>query len=345
MYLDNVVFTGSYPGDVYVANTDGTDKTKLASQVPLDTAFNMAFAGETAVLSGVLSGDIDATSGTLESFAAPTWTATVIATGVSGSFVTNPANTALLALTASGLTVFPLAGGAPVVVDPNGIAGLFTSDGSAVVYTSTDTALLRSPATKSQPTTLVAGGFPSVVALSANDALALGTVSPSQFSGPGQGQNLYLASATAAGAAETLSMTANLGSYTASTPIATGSPVFTTDASHVLFGSNPTLSGLATLNVSLPSGTTTQSFSGVWLFQPTTGGQVVFDDHYVPTGGVGSNGSADIEWLDTTKTNAPTVLVSQADANFYVTTDMATLVYSWSYLKGGMGGIWTLPLP
>lgn len=345
LYLDNVVFTGSYPGDVYVANTDGTGKTKLASQVPLDTVFNMAFAGETALVSGVFSGDVDATAGTLEAFAAPTWTPTTIATDVVGAFVTNPANTAALALTASGLAVYPLAGGQPVVIDPNGVAGMFTSDGSAVVYTSMATALLRSPSTAGQPTMLVASGFPSLVGLSPGDAWALGTVPPTQLLGPGQGQNLYLASATSVGSAQTLSMTANLASYTSSTPLGTGSPVFTADASHVLFESDPTLTGLTTLHVSLPNGASGQTFGGVWAFQPTTAGQVVFDDHYVPTGGVGSNGSADVEWLDTTKATPPTVLVSQADANFYVTADMKTLVYSWSYLKGSSGGVWTLPLP
>jgi hypothetical protein len=92
-------------------------------------------------------------------------------------------------------------------------------------------------------------------------------------------------------------------------------------------------------------GSPTLTFDGTWSFFPTSLGKVVFDDHYDPAGGVGSNGTADIEWLDTTNGAAPTVLVSQADANFFVTADHATVVYSWSYLHGQGGGIWSLPVP
>ena len=35
----------------------------------------------------------------------------------------------------------------------------------------------------------------------------------------------------------------------------------------------------------------------------------------------------------------------EADANFFVTADHATIVYSWSYLHGQGGGIWSLPVP
>jgi hypothetical protein len=343
LYLDNLVFTGSAPGDVYVANTDGSGKTKLVAGAQLDAAFNMAFAGETAVVSAALPGDAGEGGATLQAFTPPSWTGATLAVGLQGAFTTNPAGTAVLAQTGSGLSVVSLTGGpgAAVTLDANGVGGLFTSDGQTVVYTSIAASLMSSPSSHAQPTMLVPSGFPSLVGLSPDNAWALGTVAFGA-AGPGQGADLYVASATAAGTAETLSMTASLGSAGTSTPVP---PVFTADASHLVFSSDPTLTGLSTLHVALPSGANPRTFPDVWFFQPTTAGKIVFDDGYDPTGGVGSNGTADIESLDTTSAAAPTVLVSQADANFFVTADQKTLVYSWSFLSGKSAGIWTLPLP
>ncbi len=338
IFLDNVVFTGSYPGDVYVANTDGSGKTKIVAGAQLDAEFNFAFAGETALVSAVTGADAGA-GVTLQAFSAPAWAPVTLGTGLPGTFVTNNAGTAVLAQTAAGLDVFSLDGTAPVLIDPAGVAGLFTSDGTAVVYTSSSNALLRSSVAAGPPTPLVPTGFPSLAGLSPDNAWALGTVATAGFAGPGQGSDLYVASATAAGTAQTLSMTANVGPYS------TANPLFTADASHLVFASDTTLTGLSTLHVSLPGGADASTYTDVWSFEPTVGSKLVFNDDYDPAGGVGSNGTADIEWLDTSKTAPKTVLVSQADANFFVTADHATLVYSWSYLPTKSGGIWTLPIP
>jgi len=294
LYLDNLVFTGSYPGDVYVVSTDGTGKTKLVPGAQLDAAFDMAFAGETAVVSSVTSAS--AAAPTLQAFAAPAWTATTLGTGGTaggGSFTTNAAGTTVLMQATAGLEVFSLAGAPPVLIDPMGIAGLFTSDGASVVYTTAANALLRSPALASNPTMLVPAGFPMLTGLSPDDAWALGTVGGAAAGNPQLGSDLYAASATAESAAQTLSMTANMGLYTG-----TGGPLFTADASHVMFASDTTLTGLSTFHVALPTGAGARTFSGVWTFLPTSAGKLVFNDDYDPAGGVGSNGTADIEGLD-----------------------------------------------
>jgi hypothetical protein len=345
LYLDNLVFTGSEPGDVFVANIDGTGKTKIFPGAQLDTGFNMLFAGETAVVSAAGPGDASIGNVVTEAFAPPSWSMTTLASGGQGAISADSTGTSVLVETESGLSVYPIAGGAPILIDPNGVGGTFTSNGSAVVYTSIATALLSSPATAAQPTMLVPSGFPNLIGLSPDNSWALGTVATAGFLGPGEGVDLYLASATALGPAQTLSMTANLGGYGYGVTGGQGAPVFTADSSHVLFGTDPTLTGLATLQFASPSGSSGPTFAGVWSFLPTTAGQVLFDDDYDPAGGVGANGSADIQWLDTNGSAASKVLVSQADANFFVTPDQTTLVYSWSYLSGKGGGVWTLRLP
>ena len=51
------------------------------------------------------------------------------------------------------------------------------------------------------------------------------------------------------------------------------------------------------------------------------------------------------EVVDLSSSAAPTVLVSQAYANFLVTSDQKTLVYSWNFAPGPLAGLWTMPVP
>jgi hypothetical protein len=339
IYLDQCALSVGGACDIDLANTDGSGHTVLVPHASVETTLSTAFAGETAVVgaSDLRVGDAGASGVSLETFTLPSWTRATLATDLDlgGNLVLNPANTEVLAAAASGLAIYPVSGAQLTVVDPNGITGLFTHDGVDVVYsTASAELLLATPDAGSL--TLASSGFPNPLALSPDNAWALGTVlSPPVSATSGDySADLYFASATAPGATSTLSRTANVNDVG-----------FTLDASQVVFLSDTSSLGLSNLHVNAVSGGGSQTYPGVWSFLTVTGSKLAFNDDYRPTGGVGVNGTADIEWLDTASSEAPSLLVSQADASFFVTADGKTLVYSWSYLSGHQAGIWTVALP
>jgi hypothetical protein len=335
VFFDAVDFaTGITAGDVYVASADGTGKTKLASAIQLQDPFSTAFAGDVAVVSWSVAPVGTAGGATLQTFAAPQWSGITLATGVVDGFSVNPAGTLVLGSTQGGLSVYPVDGGAPTLIDAAGVSGLFTGDGMGVVYVSATNALVRSPIAAPNPMTLVASGFEDLAALSPDGAWALGDFL-GNLANP-TSTDLLLASATSEGEAQTLSMTAN---------VVLSPNFFTADSSHVIYASDTTAAGLSNFYALPVGGTAPQALGTIWTYYPVGAAKVVFNDHYNPVGGVGTNGVADIEWVDTTQSVAPTLLVSQADANFFTTIDRTQLVYSWSYLADSKAGIWTLAIP
>ena len=339
-YLDDVNFSGIASCDVAVVHADGTGRTTLLSGVDIEAPVFIAFAGETAVVAVTLVNPTSpgASGVPLEAFVPPSWTSSTLAPAVlqSGAFIVNPAGTALLAQTSAGLSVLSLDGSANLL-DAAGVSGLFTSDGTSVVYVTGGGALSRIDLGSMAKTPLVPSEFPALLALSPDGTWATGTVTapPSNEATQQISADLYLASAVSPGTAQTLSTTANTA-----VP-----PAFTVDSSQALFVTDTSSGGLSNLQVHGVGDGTTRTFPGVWIFFQSGAGKVVFNDDYRPTGGVGSSGTADIEWLDTTQAAPPRVLVSQADANFFLTPDGTALVYSWSYASGHPAGIWTLPLP
>jgi hypothetical protein len=338
-YLDDVNFSGIASCDIAVVQADGTGRTTLLSGVDIEAPVSIEFAGETAVVAATLLQPASPGAGVpLQTFVPPSWTSSTLAPAVlqSGAFMVNPAGTALLAQTSAGLSVLSLDGSANLL-DAAGVSGLFTSDGTSVVYVTGGGALSRVDLGSMAKTPLVPSEFPALLALSPDGTWATGTVTapPSNEATQQISADLYLASAASPGTAQTVSTTANTAVV----------PAFTVDSSHALFVTDTSSGGLSNLQVHGVGDGTTRTFPGVWTFFQAEAGRVVFNDDYRPTGGVGSSGTADIEWLDTTQAAPPKVLVSQADANFFVTPDGATLVYSWSYASGHPAGIWTLPLP
>ena len=82
----------------------------------------------------------------------------------------------------------------------------------------------------------------------------------------------------------------------------------------------------------------------VWQANATTGAKVLYNDNYVPGGPL--YGYADIEALDLSTTAAATKLVTAADANYYVTADMTTILYSFSACPNlGAPGVYKLAAP
>jgi hypothetical protein len=341
VYLDNMNYSGNGSADVVVVQPDGTGRTTLAPSIAIEMPAAFVFAGETVVTAVAPAYPLDGgipVYGPLEAFTPPSWTASTLAPQVfpGGVYTTNAAGTLVLAAAAGGLTVVSVPGAAATLVDPNGAEGTFTSDGAGVVYTTQSGALERFALGPSTVTELAASGFPALLSLSPDGNWAVGTVQ-SPPTNPATQQistDLYFASASSPGSVQTLSTTANVSP----------SPSFTADSSHLVFVSDTSSLDTSTLHVVPASGSGT-AFPGVWSFDIAGGGHIVFNDDYRSIGGVGANGTADIEWLDTMQSAAPTLLVSQADATFFLTADQKTLVYSWSYQSGQPAGVWALALP
>jgi hypothetical protein len=254
-------------------------------------------------------------------------TPAVLATAAQPGFAVDRAGTKVLVATASGLFVHPIAGGAGTSIDAAGAIGLFTPDGSAVVYTTSAKALRRaslgaSPAT----TTLVANGFSEVLAISPDGSWVLGDQSRA-----GQTSDMFLASTSAAGSATALS---------SATTAALFGDAFTADSSRALFYTNVS-KGVGTFNAQATSGgAPTALGSNVWENYAATGTKVVFNQNYDRT-----NQLADIAVADVASTAPATVLVTQADAYFFLSPARDKVVYSWSDQPGGQEGVWVAPVP
>ena len=148
---------------------------------------------------------------------------------------------------------------------------------------------------------------------------------------------MYLASTIAAGTPMTISATPNA---------TVNGDAFTADSTHVLYASsNDVCTGAATFSAfPVNGGSPTQLGHDVWSNWSTTGAKVVFNDHYVATGGL-RFGRADIESVDLATGSTPTLVVSQADAVIDLSPARDQLVYSWSVQPGALAGIYVTPAP
>jgi hypothetical protein len=82
-----------------------------------------------------------------------------------------------------------------------------------------------------------------------------------------------------------------------------------------------------------------------WLAGTLSTSKVTYNDNYVAGGPI--YGYADIETIDLgASTPTPTKLVTGADADYYVTADLSTIVYSFSACPNlGTPGVYTVPAP
>ena len=351
-FLDGVDATGS-TGAIAVAGSDASGKATLVSSVDLtnnNCVPSMLYGGAHVVASYCLvaAGDAGAADAgadaavnvnvaTVSSFTTPSWTPVSIATNVTSSIAVDAAGTKVLVNGAAGTVAYPIGGGTAVTIDATGALGVLTSspgaltkDGSHVVYPTPATALERAPTTApAAPTQLdAARKFGDVLGFSPDENWAIGALTAGA-----QGQSdLYLASATTAGSAITLSA--------ASTSQLFGD-AFTVDSSHALFYT-AIKQGAGTLNALAVTGGGAPTVLGtaVWEDFATSGAKVIYNDNYNRT-----TGSADLRSVDTSTTATPALVVTQADGNFFLNTAKSTLIYTWSYQTGASAGLWTLPAP
>ncbi|HEY2509351.1 MAG TPA: hypothetical protein VGI39_00720 [Polyangiaceae bacterium] len=346
LYFDGVDANAT-TGNLYAAATDGTGAMQLVAGVDLQgnvCAPSIQFGGTTAVAAYCLasagagadagSGDDGGTAvenvATVATYAAPGWKATSLSTTAQPIFTVDPKGTTVLVTTAAGLLAYPAAGGSPVTIDATGTAGgLLTNDGSHAIYTTSASALVRAATTSPPgPTTLsAAGSFASVYGLSPDENWTAG-------SSPANGGNdLFLASATTAGTATSLS-----------TAAAIGGDLFTADSSHVLYFTNVS-KGSGTLTASPTAGGSPVTLgTGAIYDLATKAGKVVFSDNFNRQGG--TQGTADLRSFDTAAGGSSTLLVSLADPYVFLSTEKDKIVYTWSdYPNSASAGLWVIPAP
>jgi hypothetical protein len=200
-----------------------------------------------------------------------------------------------------------------------------------VIYTTPATALKRSTVASPSPITLAATGFAGLRAKSPDEKWLLGytTLNVATDLSP---TDLYLTSATVAGTPTTLSAMPTAGLF--------GSDGFTADSSHAIYYTD-IANGVGTFYAIAPSGGTPVTVAtNVWLHYAATGSKVVFNDNYDE-----GTSAADIRVADTALTAPSTLVVSLADADFFVAGTKDKVVYTWKYLAGSMAGLWVKSIP
>jgi hypothetical protein len=337
-------------GTLSVAAIDGSNKTPLVSSV--DLAGNvcnlmLSFAGDDAVAGYCVTESdagavLDSGAGanlniaTVSAFSPPGWTRSQFIVGAQPGIVTDPAGSKFVLVGPNGTAAYPLDGGAPVTIDPNGelgaengTPGLLADDAGTLVYTTTSQALQRASTTAPpNPTQLAPSGFADVMALSPNQSWVIGTLDTSDY----PAIDLYLVSLTAPGAVTTLASTASA---------TISGDAFTADSSRALYLTTLLSNGSGALNAKPVAGGTPSVInpSAVTVFSPS-GTKVVFAGNFDANSGI-----ADILVGDVSTTAAPTVLVSAADPSPRMNAAKTTIVYSWSYQPGALSGIWALSVP
>ena len=218
-----------------------------------------------------------------------------------------------------------------------GTRGAFTGDGQHVVYVAGGAVSLAASTGGTPTPLLAAAGYQGILALSPDDKWVLAGKTTAMDGVGDTLSDLFLGSITAAGAATAV----------ASMPTAAlfGDP-FTADSSHLVYTASVT-NGTGTLtSVPTAGGSPVSLGSSIWTNSSSTAAKVVFSTNFTQGGGGGGNGEADLEAVDTSAAApAPTLLVTQADAFFYLDAAKSKVVYSWSYLPDSTAGVWVLPLP
>jgi hypothetical protein len=258
------------------------------------------------------------------------------------TFVINTAGTELLVIGDPGLEAFSLAAldsGAPTpkLIDANAVGSvLFTPDGLSTIYETGTPSMLRSLIATPNPTTLQAT-FLGIYGISPDGTHVLGleNVDPT---GNTSNTDLFLASATTNAAAKSL--------VPGTTALSVGD-VFTTDSSHALYedqsGAVPTLNSYA-VNGAAP--TVLAQNPQLVLGTGTSSSVVLFTNNPFASLTLSNGaGTADIYTVDTAMAAAPTLLVSQANAGFGLTSGRDKIAYAWNVQAGPKAGLYVATLP
>jgi hypothetical protein len=331
------------PATLTVSTSDGKTQTPLVPGVDLtdQSCFPPAvqFVDDTLIAQYCIipsandAGVTPPETATIVAFTAPSFAPVVMGTTFqppAGPVQVDPKVTVALLPSPSGtgLSLYPLAGGSPVTVDPNGVSGFFTPTGD-ILYTTTSGALMRYVAASGMTTPLVPSGVLAAFDLSPDGNWVQAANKQNSTTGL---TNLLLASATTPGAATSIVST--------TTASAEG---FTADSAYSLFGTNfPMDFGAVTydLNASKTSG-------GAPAKVLSVAGQVLATGSSKLVCGTNQSkttGAVDMVGVDLSTTAGPTTLVTQTDPNLFLTSTNQ-VVYSWYCNENAMAGVWTLTPP
>jgi hypothetical protein len=332
--------------DLYVAGTDGTGKVKLAAGVTLSTSCipQIGFVGALAVATYCTSASGSGAEAGPAAATLATWKGSGWATGVTVSSAASPfwsrdaSQTQVAYRTAAGLYAYDASTGTSALIDPAGVAGLFTSDSSTLVYTATDGSIRRATLTSPSPLVVLPGidagaGYAGLIALSGdgNHLLAYQNLGTSVGT-----SDLYFASTAPGSTAITLSSSPTAAVY--------GDP-FTLDSTHALFLTSVDVDQVGDYSALAVTGTTPAPLGSlVWQGVATSAAKVVFNDNWV--GATNTSGRADLESIDTSAAaSVATKLVSAADTSFFLSSDRSQLLYSWSRCAGAQAGLYVMSAP
>jgi hypothetical protein len=362
-------YVSATSANLFVVGSDGSNKTQLGPAVSFGAGCRpiVRFAGNTPVVSyctsqpdagGGLNATVAAYSGatwtTVQSFATDAFYGFSVGSVTSGGtttwqveYVTNT-GAVLPAPNNVAMYVEAIGGTTATLIDAKGAGGIFTHAGTDVIYEEADGSVWRSPVASPSPAQVANGAYAGTLALSSDDKWVelFKAQDPTTFftdmyivsTTPADGGNTPMALSNCTGSGATLKCVgANFGD------------AFTADSSRAIYFPNVVMSGSAgyvgaydALTLP-PAGMPKTIAQNVWEEFATTGAKTLYNDNYASNAGFA--GAADIESIDLSGTSAATTLVSQADANFFLTADKKTIVYSWSACPGAKGGIYTLAAP
>jgi hypothetical protein len=349
----------------------GTGKTTLLSGLDLSgNNVNCTLSGATAtslyfILNYCLASPADAAADaatppvTISEFAVATGQRTDLLSSLNtdtSGFALNPANTQLLVAGDRGLVLITLAATPPTpkVIDSHATGtAVFTPDGTAAIYLTPTNGnsggLFRAPVTASIPAPLqLQPNFIGLDAVSPDGTLALGF------------ENIDEANPMASNFGDTDLWLAPSSTAATATSIVSGTTAqligdaFTSDSSHVLYenlsGSASTLEALAvtgTAPVVLAQSPVSVFAAGTLSSEAGTGtAVVVFNANPYPSTTISNgNGTADIYTVDTSMIVAPNRVVSQANADFALTTTRNAIVYAWNVQAGPKAGLYVATVP
>jgi hypothetical protein len=341
LYTDGVDMAAT-TAKLYAASTDGSGKTQLLSGLSLSTLNGcypyIGFAGSYAVAAHCENASMVAT---ISSFSTSTWAKVDLGPNVQRIWYTDQAGDKVLVVGTManvGVVVFPTGGGTGTTIDGTGNAGLLTSNGATVLYTTTAMVLKKSPVTTPAPTTL-SNGIMGLTALSPDEQWLLVYKNQDPIFGY---TDVFLDSAMTPGAAKPISTTMNATG---------GGDPFTVDSTQAFFYTNPqnipsgsfsqTVTDMGVFPVA--GNAATQIATKVWVNYGTSAKKTVFNANFA--GEAVGPGRADIFGLNLAMGTTPKLLVSQAEVSIFPTRARDKLVYTWNVVQDGLQGLWIMPMP
>ncbi len=347
-YVAYVSFNGS-GGAIEVSTIDGATQGVLTANIDFSNQYCLPFTqfvGSTLLVyycvlisppdSGVSDGSLRIASFPITSSnfgAVPQTTIVNLPAPSAGDplqspYAVSPDKTNLLVAQATGLFLYPIAGGAPTLIDANGLGGAFTPSGD-VVYETSSGALNRysAAADAGAPLTLDSSGVRYLLSVSP-DGNWMQTAQNATT-----GVDVWLASTTTPG---TLTQVWNQ-----TTAAAIG---FSNDSKYETFATNlPMNFGVTTFDFyssAVTGGTPQDLLTAAGTLAFTTGSKVVIN-----TNVDFATGSADIDSVDLSNPGARTTLVAQADPDFFYAASSNKVVYTWYCAPTSTAGLWTVAAP